>query len=386
MYLNYIFLITSILGFTTIFLIGNRYKSNPNVNLFLLILLYINSFRFLVYGIPDFQYLDYIKHFLDIVSLFTTWPFMYLYMKKLYNSNPTSKLKCWKCFILPFILMLFFLTRRFVNYPFTAFLLKYSFLIVAVYCLTFFVLRINILYKHRLSKKSNKFFHNQEVIKNKWSTFILIIFSIQTFRLLFFFLFFRNLNWMISNNYIIVLGLSIWIFMFLRVISSPDFIYGYNQLQVKINSDKINYVKLNDVWILENKISPDNIQDRILRDKIQEDIHNYIVNIENIALGTDLFLQNYLLIDKLAVEMKVPKSHLKYIFKYHSKISFSEFKKTIQIKNAIEFIDKGYLKTNTLDSLAIKTGFSSYSPFFKSFKAITKLSPQDYFKDQKDFI
>ena len=191
---------------------------------------------------------------------------------------------------------------------------------------------------------------------------------------------------MISNNYIIVLGLSIWIFMFLRVISSPDFIYGYNQLQVKINSDKINYVKLNDVWILENKISPDNIQDRILRDKIQEDIHNYIVNIENIALGTDLFLQNYLLIDKLAVEMKVPKSDLKYIFKYHSKISFSEFKKTIQIKNAIEFIDKGYLKTNTLDSLAIKTGFSSYSPFFKSFKAITKLSPQDYFKDQKDFI
>ena len=95
---------------------------------------------------------------------------------------------------------------------------------------------------------------------------------------------------------------------------------------------------------------------------------------------------NYFLIDKLAVEMKVPKSHLKYIFKYHSKISFSEFKKTIQIKNAIEFIDKGYLKTNTLDSLAIKTGFSSYSPFFKSFKSITNLSPQDYVKDQKDFI
>ena len=73
-----------------------------------------------------------------------------------------------------------------------------------------------------------------------------------------------------------------------------------------------------------------------------------------------------------------------------SNISFNEvheiLKSQYSQKNAIEFIDKGYLKTNTLDSLAIKTGFSSYSPFFKSFKAITKLSPQDYFKDQKDFI
>ena len=59
-----------------------------------------------------------------------------------------------------------------------------------------------------------------------------------------------KVNWMISNNYVVVLGLVIWIFMFLKFISSPDFIYGYSQLQVKINSDKINYVKLNDVWIL----------------------------------------------------------------------------------------------------------------------------------------
>jgi AraC-like DNA-binding protein len=41
-------------------------------------------------------------------------------------------------------------------------------------------------------------------------------------------------------------------------------------------------------------------------------------------------------------------------------------------------MEEDYLKSNTMESLANDVGFSSYSPFFKSFKTITGLSPQEY--------
>jgi AraC-like DNA-binding protein len=39
-----------------------------------------------------------------------------------------------------------------------------------------------------------------------------------------------------------------------------------------------------------------------------------------------------------------------------------------------------YLKTNTIEALAMEVGFSSYSPFFSSFKNITGLAPLEYIK------
>jgi YesN/AraC family two-component response regulator len=46
-------------------------------------------------------------------------------------------------------------------------------------------------------------------------------------------------------------------------------------------------------------------------------------------------------------------------------------------------MEQGYLKANTLESLAYKTGFASYNPFFSAFKKITSYSPQDYIKSIK---
>ena len=78
--------------------------------------------------------------------------------------------------------------------------------------------------------------------------------------------------------------------------------------------------------------------------------------------------------------MKIPKSHLFFIFKYYSEISFSDFKRTIRIKEAIRLIQNGYLNTNVIEALSEEIGFSTYSSFFKNFKEIMGMSPQDYCK------
>jgi transcriptional regulator GlxA family with amidase domain len=76
--------------------------------------------------------------------------------------------------------------------------------------------------------------------------------------------------------------------------------------------------------------------------------------------------------------MKTPKSHVVFLFKYYSKISFNEFKSTIRIKKAMQFLQVGYLASNTMESLAVEVGFSTYSSFFKNFKETTGISPLDY--------
>jgi YesN/AraC family two-component response regulator len=66
------------------------------------------------------------------------------------------------------------------------------------------------------------------------------------------------------------------------------------------------------------------------------------------------------------------------MFKYHSEISFTDFRKKERIKDAIALIDEGYLKTNTLESLSKTVGFNTYNSFFKGFKEITGKAPQNY--------
>jgi transcriptional regulator GlxA family with amidase domain len=78
--------------------------------------------------------------------------------------------------------------------------------------------------------------------------------------------------------------------------------------------------------------------------------------------------------------MKIPKSHVLFLFKYYSKISFNEFKRNLRIKKAMQLIQEGYLASDTMETLALEVGFSTYSSFFKNFKEITKLAPQEYYQ------
>ena len=81
--------------------------------------------------------------------------------------------------------------------------------------------------------------------------------------------------------------------------------------------------------------------------------------------------------------LSVPKSHLAFLFKHHCTLSFTNYKKAVRINEAIKLIEEGYLKSNTIESLAKDIGFSSYSPFYTSFKMNTGLTPQEYFLNKE---
>lgn len=137
---------------------------------------------------------------------------------------------------------------------------------------------------------------------------------------------------------------------------------------------------MNEIWILTVKKNIKNQQDEILKVKIYNDLIKNLKNIERLAFEEKSFRRQKTSATEFAKNLGIPKSHVNFIFKYHCKITFTEFKNIIKIYDALQLIETGFLKLNTLDALAIKVGFSSYNPFFTSFKDVTGSTPQAYNK------
>lgn len=121
-----------------------------------------------------------------------------------------------------------------------------------------------------------------------------------------------------------------------------------------------------------------NLQDQKLTTGIENKIMLHAQDIEGFINSSHPFRDPNFSIKELSITLNIPTSHLAYIFKYHCTMPFVEFKKYCKIEDAKGLIKENYLKSNTLESLAIKVGFISYNTFYSSFKKYNKISPKEY--------
>jgi AraC-like DNA-binding protein len=168
-----------------------------------------------------------------------------------------------------------------------------------------------------------------------------------------------------------------------KILVSPEILYGYDVLHKKINENRNGKLILKSIWNINPKIEINNAQHLQLKEKIDANILTYIEEIEKISLTDKIFRDPTMTIVDIANKLNAPKSHISYLFKYHSTISFSEYKKAIRIQDAIKLIKDDFLKENTLDYLSKMVGFPSYNTFFTSFKEISGSSPFEYCKTDK---
>lgn len=382
---NLLFIITGLIGLLTTFLIFTHYKSNRIMNLYIILLLLIISLRFLLSGLTNFifdstfraTYFKYSNFPLVVI------PICYLYFKNLSENNRKLNLKELLHFIFPVSLFLFIINRNhfYFNSKRIEVILYGLFFIFAI---TYVILCFRILRSSIWTRKGDiKVIQRQNKLINNWTLFLFIGLIINIFRL------FISISMEIyfgesikghSSQWISAL---IWLTILFKILRSPEILYGYNVLYQKINENKNDTLVLHTIWKKTNDIELNNNQHFVLKEKIDPNIIDYIKKIESISLKFELFRNSNLMISDLANSLKIPKSHLSYLFKYHSKISFSEYKKVIRIHDAINQIEQNYLKDNTLDSLSKKVGFTSYNPFFTSFKEIAGVSPLEYYKMNK---
>jgi AraC-like DNA-binding protein len=380
MLINIIYLLTAFLGIIVVS-IALVHKSYGYVNLYLGLYFFLGSLRFLTYALTEMLVIEK-SRIADYAFTTLAWPLLYLYFKNILTPKDKTDLK--KDFlhlILPLCLFLLISFKSFIKDELVILLTEIGVPIVIIYTLTYCYSSYRFL-KNKIWKKNNSLpiANKQHIALIKWSKFLYFLFTLLLVRFLANPIINQNFNFFNTYHNFLIFGALIWIVMYSKLLVSPEFLFGYDPFQQKSNEIKKDFFVVDTTW--EKKIIKEitNKKDLLLKDIMANKFLDYIENIEYLSSQTDLFFLKGFKIEDLASKMKIPKSHLFFIFKYYSEISFSDFKRTIRIKEAIRLIQSGYLNTNVIEALSQEIGFSTYSSFFKNFKEIMGMSPQDYCK------
>jgi AraC-like DNA-binding protein len=186
-----------------------------------------------------------------------------------------------------------------------------------------------------------------------------------------------------GNSYQITFAALFWLVFFIKLLATPELLYGYDFMKIKIEAYKKAEVVMDAIWILDTRPGIKNQKDIKITRSVTTNLNSYIRQIENLSFHTNTFRNPEITVEDFAQKLSIPKVHLLYVFKYHCTITFVDYKKIVRIHDAIKLIETGFLKSSTMESLALKVGFSSYKPFFNRFKSITGTTPQEYYKNLK---
>ena len=383
---NIILILAAFLGYIIVLITLKSSKYNKILNLFLLFIIFISSTLKLIAGIAEINNVSVLKIFYLKINTYITLllPSFYLYFKYLIRNHKQLIFKD-----LAHLLFLLFATleREFLIFDrIVGFKLNYNiYHFFAIYALVYIMMIFFLLQKNVWNKKATlSFIITQNNLIKKWTIllFIVIIAFILRYYILYLNQYFFSESVSIdyySIKYLWVTSL-VWIVLFIIILSNPEILYGYSYL--KAESTKTSSYG-NNYWINDSKIKINNNQDQLLKEKIEAKIESYIFNLNEVLYKNSYFKNASFSIKDLAQVLNIPISHLKFVFKYHSKLSFSDYKKISRIQNSIELINNNYLTSNTLESLSNVVGFSSYNPFFTSFKDVVGKSPHQYISSIK---
>jgi AraC-like DNA-binding protein len=192
-----------------------------------------------------------------------------------------------------------------------------------------------------------------------------------------------------TNQYVygmsfMLISVCIWLVIFLRILIFPEILNGNSYYNFESASQE-NLMVLPAFWKKEIGYKITNSQDLQLEKKINDLLEGYMATLDDLKISSKVLRDSSITLRDLAYRLNIPVSHLTFLFKYYSKVSFSEYKKVVRIQDALQLINQGYLKNNTFDSLAREVGFASYNPFFTGFKEIVGLTPQEYFNSYERY-
>lgn len=369
------FILNGTIGMICAILILFSIRSNPNLNIYLAAMVIGASFRFILRGYLELtEQFEIIGDFSRSAAYLFGFALPYLYFKHLVFPKQRFDYKNLFHFILPTILILehkFHLIEHLIEVELRSVIIFLS-TVQAIYyfTVTFLLLRKHVWKKTGQIEMKTK----QALVLKRWTFVLFITFTLMGVRLIFTLLFMQN-NGFISDNYFIWINALAWFVVFMMILTSPSILNGYiNQF----NFESVTNTNFTSYWRLK-PVSPfNNGQDFQLSKKINGQLEEYFLQIDQFVKQEHFFRQSGLSVSDLALKLKIPKSHLSFIFKYHSEISFSDFKKIVRIQDSLALIEKGYLKSNTFDSLSKHVGFITYNTFYIAFKEVTSKAPQEF--------
>jgi AraC-like DNA-binding protein len=379
---NFLSIFVGLLGFFVILLLLFSNKSNRNTNNYLFIVFLLVSIRQIHSGLLFF-YASFFSH-LDLLVVKPFFllgvPSFYLYFESLFSDKAYFNKKHLTHFIIPISFFIF----RFIQLSFFGgsnqipkVIIVYS---ILFYVLFYTALTSKLIYKNLHKTKDNLDSFNDihfSLIK-KWSMYLFVVGSLLVIRLIY------SVVFEIKKEEGEVLGYSfqwltniLWISVFLKVLSSPGILFGFPKLKNHVFNGTVKRIELSSMWNLSQSLIS-NVQDSKLTVTIETKVQPYLIDIESHIFKINPFRLNKYALTDLAKDLCIPVSHLAYIFKYHCKVPFVEFRKFSRINDALNLIKEGFLVNKTFEALAEKVGFNSYNSFYISFKKYTGASPSEY--------
>ena len=371
-----------ILGFISVVIIYNKRvdKSSPFINKYLIFLIISTSIRFIFHLINsiDSSIIPYnVLIIIDSIILISS-PLFYLYFEDLIFELKYTKQKLLH-FLLPSILVIFLIIANISEKNQHIFIGRIIIIMGMLLILFYFALGFNLLYKNVWFRKSDlKIVQEQNKLIRNWTLFLYF-----AFLLIFLFRFFMitlYYGFIEYNQHVIWVPAAVWSSIFLKFILTPEIQYGYDFLNQNIAQATKQFV-LPQLWETEKNAQEISLsRDVKLSEKINAHIKDYIHQIEEASFHSTIFRNPNLTLDDIATHIKIPSSHISFLFKYHCKETFSDYKKIVRVQDAIKLLENGYLKTSTVESLSIEVGFVTYNTFHVAFKNITGVTTQEFVK------
>ncbi len=357
------------------------FKTNRVLNIYIIFTSILLCLYLILYGLNNLKPYIEISDFWNInysqIILILT-PSVYLFFEKIIFDVKYFEKKDILYFIIPSL---------FYHYLGTELYLKNSVIKIILYVFFIFYTLIyvfksyNMLKKHIWNFSSNQKKTNS--IVNNWSTFIFKMMLIVLFHFYISEAFYLWMPTRVVVNLSLEIGLLIvFLIGYFKVITTPELLYGSAYLKKVSDIKEVSKLCISKVWSLDLNKDISNDKEALLSNKIKDKISDYINDIEKITVINNSFKEPGYSIYDLSKELGVPKYYLDFIFKFHCKLTFNDYKKLVRIYVAVQLINDGYLNNNKLDTLAKHVGFASYNPFLMNFKEIIGASPFEYNKDR----
>lgn len=381
---NHFSIAVGFLGILVVCLLFYFRKSNPLINIYLIIILVFASFGLVDQGIFKLYRHSFVSgnyYWIKPLLLFGI-PSFYLYFKTLFNTSQNFDKKHLVHFIYPVLNISLKVVQPTLVALEKNFVPELQKLSVFVFILFYFFKLSYIMYRKFLGNDQEGATQTDhfQLIK-KWSVFFCVIAFLLFIRLLFVLYIELIAEEMAIGFVLSLIKSSIWFVLFIKIISSPEILYGYHKLENRL-LQIVKPIKVpNPLWDFDDPPIL-NLQDAKLQTIVSTLKTEYIKELTTFLNMYQPFRKSKYDVQNLSEDLKIPKSHLVFIFKYHCKLSFVEFKKYCRIKDSLSLIATGYLESKTFEALSKKVGFISYNPFYDSFKKYTNQSPKDFLSNK----
>ena len=379
------YLITFSFGLFTIGLLMFSIRSNKFVNTYLILSLVLGLSRAFLSGTHTLGIQtaleDIPPQFKGIVLM--TFVFFYLYFKTLASDDRRFDPRNLLHLIVPIFFLVYYLAIFNMGLYGERSVLVVNFCLVSVFVAVYVYLTFRIV-AHQIWKNPQKVHQQHHLTIRNWAIFLFVLFLIGSVRILVVIVISFSKGEMLSQIPVGILSVFLQLILYIKLLVSPEILLGIPSLYKRItpsSNSKAETTKVEKKNFPHWKLDVDEVTgplDERLKEKINDSIEELIDDVETLINEKHFFRNHHITIKELSNELEVPYTHIIYLFKYHCKLTFTEYKTIKRIEDAKHLIDLGFLKHNTLESLATEVGYASYNPFFTSFKKIVGMSPNDF--------